>query len=40
LDEALQTGQELYFFGYPDQDFDNGCLVTGSCEGFTGDVPP
>ncbi len=40
LDGALQTGQELYFFGYPDQDFDHGCPVTGSCEGFTGDVPP
>jgi HEAT repeat protein len=40
LDEALQTGQELYFFGYPDRDFDNGCPVTGNCEGFTGDVPP
>jgi S1-C subfamily serine protease len=40
LDESLQAGHELYFFGYPDQDFDNGCPVTGSCEGFTGDVPP
>jgi HEAT repeat protein len=40
LDEGLQAGHELYFFGYPDQDFDNGCPVTGSCEGFTGDLPP
>ncbi|MEQ9485256.1 trypsin-like peptidase domain-containing protein [Coleofasciculus sp. F4-SAH-05] len=24
LDEELQAGQEFYFFGYPDQDFDNG----------------
>ena len=40
LDEELEPGHELYFFGYPDQDFDNGCPVTGSCEGFTGDLPP
>jgi S1-C subfamily serine protease len=40
LDEELQASQEFYFFGYPDQDFDNGCPVTGSYEGLTGDVPP
>jgi len=40
LDEELQAGQEFYFFGYPDHDFDNGCPVTGSYEGLTGDVPP
>jgi len=40
LDEGLQSGQDLHFFGYPDQDFNNGCPVTGSSEGFTGDVPP
>jgi energy-coupling factor transporter ATP-binding protein EcfA2 len=40
LDEGLQVGQDLYFFGYPDTDFEDGCPVTGSCEGFTGDVSP
>jgi hypothetical protein len=40
LDEELQAGQDLYFFGYPDADFEHGCPVTGSCEGFTGDVSP
>ncbi|PSB59944.1 hypothetical protein C7B61_18320, partial [filamentous cyanobacterium CCP1] len=40
LDEVLQVGQNLYFFGYPDEDFEHGCPVTGSCEGFTGDVSP
>jgi tetratricopeptide (TPR) repeat protein len=40
LDKELQSGHELYFFGYPDEDFDNGCPVTGNCEGLTGDVPP
>ncbi len=37
LDTALKSGDELYLFGYPDQDFPDGCPVTGSCEGFTGD---
>jgi hypothetical protein len=40
LDKELRSGHELYFFGYPDEDFDNGCPVTGNCEGLTGDVPP
>lgn len=40
LDETVQTGHELYCFGYPDQDFPNGCPVTAICEGFTGDLPP
>ncbi|MGK7955602.1 MAG: trypsin-like peptidase domain-containing protein [Crocosphaera sp.] len=40
LDEEVQAGQNLYFFGYPDEDFEHGCPVTGSCEGFTGDVSP
>jgi CHASE2 domain-containing sensor protein len=40
LDESLQTGDELYLFGYPDQDFPNGCPVTFNCEGLTGDEPP
>jgi CHASE2 domain-containing sensor protein len=40
LDESVQTGDELYLFGYPDQDFPNGCPVTFNCEGLTGDEPP
>jgi HEAT repeat protein len=40
LDEAVQVGQDFYFFGYPDEDFEYGCPVTGSCEGLTGDVSP
>jgi tetratricopeptide (TPR) repeat protein len=40
LDEVLRVGQDLYFFGYPDEDFEHGCPVTGSCEGFTGDASP
>lgn len=40
LDEELQAGQDLYFFGYPDEDFEHGCPVTGICEGLTGDVSP
>ena len=39
LDEALQSRDPLYLFGYPDQDFPNGCPVTFSCEGLTGDEP-
>ncbi|MEN8447234.1 MAG: NB-ARC domain-containing protein, partial [Cyanobacteria bacterium J06555_13] len=40
LDKTVQPGNQLYFFGYPDQDFPQGCPVTGSCEGLTGDIPP
>ena len=40
LDEAVSSGDELYAFGYPDQDFPNGCPVTFNCEGHTGDEPP
>lgn len=40
LDEDIKIGDELYTFGYPDEDFDNGCPVTFSAEGFTGDRPP
>lgn len=40
LDEDIKIGDELYTFGYPDRDFDNGCPVTFSAEGFTGDKPP
>jgi hypothetical protein len=39
LDEAIQSRDPLYLFGYPDQDFDNGCPVTLNCEGLTGDEP-
>ena len=40
LDEAVASGDELYTFGYPDQDYPNGCPVTFDCEGLTGDEPP
>ncbi len=40
LDEQLHPGQNVYFFGYPDKDFDQGCPATGCFEGLTGDVPP
>ncbi len=40
LDEAVQSRDPLYLFGYPDQDFPNGCPVTAVCEGYTGDIPP
>jgi len=39
LDEEIQSRDPLYLFGYPDQDFPNGCPVTFSCEGLTGDEP-
>ncbi len=39
LDAAIQSRDPLYLFGYPDQDFPNGCPVTFSCEGLTGDEP-
>jgi hypothetical protein len=39
LDAAIQSRDPLYLFGYPDQDFPNGCPVTLSCEGLTGDEP-
>ncbi len=40
LDTAVESGDPLYLFGYPDQDFPNGCPATFLCEGFTGDEPP
>ena len=40
LDAAIESRDPLYLFGYPDQDFPNGCPVTFSCEGLTGDEPP
>lgn len=39
LDVAIQSRDLLFLFGYPDQDFANGCPVTLSCEGLTGDEP-
>jgi len=39
LDEVIQSRDPLYLFGYPDQHFPNGCPVTFSCEGMTGDEP-
>ncbi|MCG9889587.1 MAG: tetratricopeptide repeat-containing serine protease family protein [Thermosynechococcaceae cyanobacterium MS004] len=38
-DKAVQSRDELYMFGYPDKDFPNGCPVTFTCEGLTGDEP-
>lgn len=40
VDEAIESGDALYFFGYPDEDFPNGAPVTASCEGMTGDLSP
>ncbi len=39
LDEVVKSRDPLYLFGYPDQDFPNGCPVTFGCEGWTGDEP-
>jgi hypothetical protein len=39
LDEDVRSRDPLYLFGYPDQDFPNGCPVTFNCEGLTGDEP-
>ncbi|MBE9129375.1 MULTISPECIES: HEAT repeat domain-containing protein [unclassified Coleofasciculus] len=39
LDVTIQSRDSLYLFGYPDQDFPNGCPVTFNCEGLTGDEP-
>lgn len=39
LDETIHSRDPLYLFGYPDRDFPNGCPVTFSCEGLTGDEP-
>jgi S1-C subfamily serine protease len=40
LDEEIRSRDPLYLFGYPDQDFPNGCPVAFKCEGLTGDEPP
>lgn len=39
LDAEIRSRDPLYLFGYPDQDFPNGCPATFSCEGLTGDEP-
>ncbi len=39
LDTVIQSRDQLYLFGYPDEDFPNGCPVTFDCEGLTGDNP-
>ncbi|MBD3886066.1 HEAT repeat domain-containing protein [Phormidium tenue FACHB-886] len=39
LGEEIFSRDPLYLFGYPDQDFPNGCPVTFNCEGLTGDAP-
>ncbi|MEQ8756034.1 MAG: HEAT repeat domain-containing protein [Coleofasciculus sp. G1-WW12-02] len=39
LDGEIKSRDPLYLFGYPDQEFDNGCPVTFNCEGLTGDEP-
>ncbi|MEO0352162.1 MAG: tetratricopeptide repeat protein, partial [Cyanobacteria bacterium P01_A01_bin.15] len=39
LDGALQPGDDLFLFGYPERDFPNGCPVTTSHEGITPGPP-
>lgn len=39
LDESIQSRDNLHLFGYPDQDFPDGCPVNFSCDGLTGDDP-
>ncbi len=40
LDEKMESGNELYTFGYPDKDFEDGAPYTFEYEGMTGDWPP
>ena len=40
LDEKIESGDELYTFGYPDKDFEDGAPYTFEYEGMTGDWPP
>ena len=40
LCDELEVGDEIYLFGYPDTDYENGRPVTPEFEGFTGDEPP
>ncbi len=39
LDDDIREGDSLSLFGYPDEDFPNGCPVTITSEGLTGDQP-
>jgi Trypsin-like peptidase domain/Tetratricopeptide repeat len=39
LDKMIESRDPLYLFGYPDEDFPNGCPATFNCEGLTGDEP-
>jgi tetratricopeptide (TPR) repeat protein len=39
-DEDVRVGDQLYLFGYPARDYENGRPITPECEGFTGDEPP
>jgi hypothetical protein len=34
-DQRCKTRDDFYFFGYPDQDYEDGCPVTETCEGLT-----
>ncbi|NEZ66120.1 hypothetical protein D0962_25725 [Leptolyngbyaceae cyanobacterium CCMR0082] len=40
LSDELDVGDEIYLFGYPDTEYENGRPVTPKFEGFTGDFPP
>lgn len=40
LSDDLRVGDEIYLFGYPDTEYENGRPVTPEFEGFTGDDPP
>lgn len=40
LSDELKVGDEIYLFGYPDTEYENGRPVTPEFEGFTGDDPP
>ena len=39
-DEDVRVGDQLYLFGYPAREYENGRPITPECEGFTGDEPP
>jgi Trypsin-like peptidase domain/TIR domain len=40
LEWKTRSGDKLYLFGYPDEDFDDGCPATFDFEGLTGDRSP
>jgi HEAT repeat protein len=39
LDESVQSGNELYLFGYLEKAFPMGCTVIAKCKGLTDDEP-